>query len=67
MPVQRMNIEAERARLGMTKTEWCHELGISTKTYNGYISGGSIPSRILEKIRSITGKSVDYLLGLRTD
>ncbi len=60
----RTNIEAERGRLQMTKTEMCAALGISGKTYLAYIRGGPIPSTILEKLREMTGKSVDYLLGL---
>ena len=58
----RMNIEAERARLGLTKTELCAELGITDKTYRSYIAGGTIPSAILEKLSDMTGRSVDYLL-----
>jgi DNA-binding XRE family transcriptional regulator len=64
MPLRRNNIEAERGRLGLTKSEMCNALGVTTKTYNSYISGGSIPSRVLEILRSMTGKSLDYLLGL---
>jgi hypothetical protein len=64
MPVRRSNIEAERGRLGMAKSEISAELGVTVKTYNGYIGGGSIPSKVLEKLREMTGKSIDYLLGL---
>ena len=60
----RMNIEAERARLGLTKTEFQAALGITDKTYRTYINGGPIPSTILEKLREITGKSLEYLLNL---
>ena len=60
----RLNIEAERGRMQMTKGEMCAKLGITGKTYNGYIRGNPIPSDILEKLRTMTGKSVDYLLGL---
>lgn len=61
----RMNIEAERARLGMTKGEMCEALGVSPATYMSYIRGkSSIPSAALEKLHELTGKSVDYLLGL---
>lgn len=60
----RMNIEAERARLGLTKTEFQAALGITYKTYRTYINGGPIPSTILEKLREITGKSLEYLLNL---
>ena len=60
----RTNIEAERGRMQMTKGQMCEALGVTLKTYNGYIDGNPIPSNVLEKLRSMTGKSVDYLLGL---
>ena len=60
----RLNIEAERGRLQMSKVRLCSELGVTTKTYNSYINGAPIPSTILEKLRAMTGKSIDYLLGL---
>ena len=60
----RLNIEAERGRLQMSKVKLCSELGVTTKTYNGYINGAPIPSTVLEKLRAMTGKSIDYLLGL---
>lgn len=60
----RLNIEAERGRLQMSKVRLCSELGVTTKTYNSYINGAPIPSTVLEKLRTMTGKSIDYLLGL---
>lgn len=48
----------------MTKGEMCGALGVTLKTYNGYIRGTAIPSSILERLSSLTGCSVDYLLGL---
>lgn len=59
----RPNIEAERARMGMTKGQMCEALGVTSKTYISYIEGGTIPSPVLEKLRAMTGKSIDYLLG----
>lgn len=64
--MRRVNIEAERGRLQMTKTDICQELGVTLKTYNGYIRGAVIPSDILEHLRKMTGCSIDYLLGLDT-
>ena len=49
----RVNIEAERGRLGMTKGEMCAALGITDKTYRAYINGRPIPSSILEKLRKM--------------
>lgn len=60
----RINIEAERGRLQMTKSQMCAELGIDYKTYERYIRGAAIPSTVLVKLREMTGKSTDYLLGL---
>lgn len=59
----RNNIEAERGRMRMTKGDFSSALGITTKTYNGYLNGANIPSNILEKLKEITGRSIDYLLG----
>ena len=61
---QRVNIEAERGRLQMTKTDMCRELGVTMKTYNSYIRGSVIPSTVLERLKELTGRSIDYLLGL---
>lgn len=58
----RMNIEAERARNGMTKTKLSQILGISLPTYNSYVSGSSIPSDVLDKMADLFGTTSDYLL-----
>ena len=47
----RVNIEAERGRLQMTKTDMCKALDVTLKTYNGYIRGAMIPSNVLERLR----------------
>ena len=60
----RVNIEAERGRLQMTKSQMCDALGVTLKTYNSYIKGAMIPSTVLEGLREMTGCSIDYLLGL---
>lgn len=62
--VQRVNIEAERARLQLTKNDMCLALGVTLKTYNAYLAGKTIPSKKLIELHNLTGKSVDYLLGL---
>ncbi len=64
--MERANIESERWRLQMTKTDMCNLLGITLKTYNSYIRGAMIPSTVLEQLRNVTGKPIDYLLGLDT-
>lgn len=67
MPQKRVNLEAERGRLMLSKAEICKEIGITPKTWNGYINGQNIPSWVLVKLREMTGKSVDYLLGMVDD
>ena len=62
----RMNIEAERSRKGLTKTQLAKELGVSLNTYAEYVKGASIPSSKLCALADIFGVSTDYLLG-RTD
>ncbi len=62
----RKNIEAERGRLGKTKSEMSKALGVTLKTYNGYIEDKTIPSRVLVRLAELTGRSTDYLLGLKT-
>lgn len=58
-----MNIEAERARRGMTKEELSKELGVSTKTYYNWISGERpIPNTALSKMKNIFDVKIDYLL-----
>lgn len=63
----RTNIEAERGRMQLSKAAMCERLGVTAKTYNKYINGGTIPSTVLEKLKNMTGQSVDYLLGLDTN
>lgn len=59
------NIEAERARLGLTKEEFAKKIGISTKTYYNWIGGvNPIPSNALIKLSEVCQSSVDYLLGI---
>ena len=58
----RLNIEAERARLCMSKESISEALDISSKTYNNYINDRPIPSDILQKMLKLFGCSVDYLL-----
>ena len=57
------------ARIGpqLAGKGWCLKItlyNICIKTYNGYIRGATIPSHVLEKLRIMTGKTIDYLLNL---
>lgn len=58
------NIEAERARANMTKTELSKYLGISLPTYAAYLNETrSVPSGMLVAMAEKFNCSVDYLLG----
>lgn len=61
-----VNIEAERARLQMSKMEMCKALGVTLKTYNLWLRTENMPADKLRKLRKMTGKSIDYLLGLES-
>ena len=63
----KVNTEAVRGRLCLSKLAMCEALGITPKTYNRYIMGSPIPSDVLERLHYMTGRSVDYLLGLYDD
>lgn len=58
------NIEAERARKGLSKDALAYKIGVSTKTYYNWLNGTNpIPSTALLKMADIFGVSIDYLLG----
>lgn len=65
----RMNIEAERARAGMTKNELSEKLGISQKTYVKYVNGSPISSDVLEKMAVLFMKQhlADSMLAVGKD
>lgn len=58
------NVEAERARLGLTQTRLSEMLGITISTYNSYRTGKTSPdvSLILD-LCNIFHCSADYLIG----
>ena len=50
------NIEAERARIGMSKDDFAKRLGIATKTYYNWLNGvNPIPSEIREEVIKNSG------------
>lgn len=59
------NIEAERARVGLTKRELSDSIGVSAKTYQNWQDAKTeVPaSKIIEMV-NLFGTSADYLLGL---
>ena len=59
------NIEAELVRAQLTKEEISKKLGITSKTYLGYVRGSRpIPSDVLLSLSRMFGCKVDYLLGV---
>ena len=57
-------LEAERERTGMDKKSLSRALGITSRTYWNYLTGGPIPSDKLIAMAQLFGCSTDYLLGL---
>ena len=57
------NIEAERARNGMSVEDLTRLLGVCRKTYHNWIRKGQIPQKKLEHMAEIFNVSSDYLLG----
>lgn len=56
------NINAERARQGLTVDRLTKKLGVSRKTYYNWISKGRIPQSKLNDMSKLFNVSVDYLL-----
>lgn len=57
------NIEAERARSGMSNDCLAEELGVSRKTLFNWMGKGNIPTSALIQMADIFKCSIDYLLG----
>lgn len=58
------NIEAERARRGLTQNELLALIGYKErKTYNGWMKKGNIPVTALVKMSELFDCTIDYLLG----
>ena len=61
------NIEAERARNGMTKEKFASLLGISVSTVKNWHNGRTeIPASKIIKMAILFNVSTDYLLGRTT-
>lgn len=58
------NIDAERARKGLTVSKLVKELGVCRKTYYNWITNGKIPKSKINQMADLFGVSADYLLGL---
>jgi transcriptional regulator with XRE-family HTH domain len=59
------NIEAERARKGMSYESMASSLNVSRKTIYNWLNSGNIPQSKLEEMADLFGCSTDYLLGLQ--
>lgn len=57
------NIEAERARKGLTQVEIATALGVTRKTYYSWVVEGNIPQPQVSRLAEYFGVSSDYLLG----
>lgn len=57
------NIEAERARNGMTQDDLSNALDVTRKTYYNWVNKGNIPQSKLEAMATLFGVTTDYLLG----
>lgn len=57
------NIEAERARKGLSNDMLANHLGVTRKTLYNWINKGEIPESKLVQMADFFGCSTDYLLG----
>ena len=58
------NIEAERARSGMTKAEMAATIGVTTDTVKNWQNGRTeIPASKIVALADVFGVTTDYLLG----
>jgi transcriptional regulator with XRE-family HTH domain len=61
------NIEAERARAGMTKASMAEEIGVSPDTMKNWQNGRTeIPVSKIVALADLFGVTTDYLLGRTT-
>ena len=61
------NIEAERARQGISNDALAEKLGVTRQTLYNWIEKGSIPSSALVCMADTFNCSIDYLLGRRNE
>lgn len=56
------NIDAERARRGLTVEQLSNKLGVTRKTYYNWLTKGKIPQQKIVAMADMFNTSVDYLL-----
>ena len=57
------NIEAERARHGVSNDDLAEKLDVSRKTLFNWMEKGNIPTSALIKMADLFNCTIDYLLG----
>ena len=57
------NIEAERARRGISNDSLAEQLGVTRKTLFNWMDKGNIPVSALIRMAEMFSCSIDYLLG----
>ena len=57
------NIDAERARKGISNDRLAESLGVSRKTLYNWLTKGNIPLSALIDMADLFGCTIDYLLG----
>jgi transcriptional regulator with XRE-family HTH domain len=57
------NIDAERARNGLSNDALAEKLGVTRKTLYNWVTNGNIPIQKLVQMADIFQCSIDYLLG----
>lgn len=57
------NVEAERARKGMTREQLATAIGVDRKTLRKWMTTGKIPPKGMEKLVEVLGATADYLFG----
>jgi len=57
------NIDAERARKGISNDRLAEDLGVTRKTLYNWLNKGNIPLSSLIKMADMFDCSIDYLLG----
>lgn len=58
------NLKKARLGTGLTQGQAAQQLGVTERTLRSYEQGGPVPSTVLVKLSRLTGKTVDYLVGL---
>ena len=57
------NIDAERARIGMTKAQLAKELQVCEKTLYHWERSGNFTLAAMNKMSELFGCTIDYLMG----